>query len=142
MAIWFDYSERKKGFAPVVSARLTVGGKSSSVQEFIVDSGASFSLAPSWYVSHLVEDFFKLPEEETPLEDAHGKPIKGRPLDAVVNIGKLPSFSERILFVTGFRFGLLGQTWFENIRVMFHNFPGSAEGRRFGFHLSPSNKDD
>jgi hypothetical protein len=142
MTTWFDYSERERGtFAAMVSARLTVGKKLSSVKEFVIDSGSSFSLAPSWFVSGIDDDFFSRPEEDTPLRDAHGKPIKGRPIDVVVNIENIPSFSERMWFSKDFHFGLLGQTWFENIVVTFHNFPISVEGRRFGFDL-PIKKGD
>jgi hypothetical protein len=115
----------------VVLATVKMQDFVSPFQEFYVDSGCGLSLAPS----SCLAGWGTLPsEEKTSLLDAHGKSIHGSPLDVEIQINDLPPIRERVYFSAKFRWGLLGQTWFERVGAHFENFP-SAKSRWFSLFL-------
>jgi hypothetical protein len=128
----FQYRERAGGhYTPVVDVTLKMQDFMTPALEFVVDSGCCLSLAPSSWMT----GWGSLPpEEDTLLLDAHGQPIKGSPLWLDIEVSKLPPLRERVYFSPKFRWGLLGQSWFEKVGVHFENFP-SADSRWFELFL-------
>jgi hypothetical protein len=124
----FEYRKRVGGvYMPAVFATIKMQGWVSPFQEFFVDSGCGLALAPS----SCMAGWGRLPDEvDTGLLDAHGQTVRGSPLDVDIQIDPLPPIRLRVFFSNRFRWGLLGQTWFERVGAHFENFP-SADSRWF-----------
>jgi hypothetical protein len=135
---WIKCSECPgKLYAPYVTTTLALGDKKSRKIDFLIDSGASRSLVPRFYVSDLLQLEFAPTEVESELRDAAGKPLKGIDIDfdvAVLNAPGLPVTHECVLVGREIKWPVLGMTWFENVGVHFRNFPLPPDGRRFALY--------
>ncbi len=137
---WFKYQELAGGLMPIAEGQLILGNRRSLILKFLVDSGAAHCLVPRASVSFLLKDLPAVPERDTGLRDANGRPVMGVFVDfdvEVSNAAELPSTPQRFWVCSGVQWALLGQTWFEQFAVRFHNFPAKPEGRRFAMYPVP-----
>lgn len=137
LPLWLPFTSVANGYMPFVTVRM-IATPRSTLKEFILDSGASQTIAPQHFAAGLC-DVSGVPLEDTGLLDAHGQPLKGRKKEMMLQLGHLPPFAEQVWFVAGARFGCLGQTTaFEHFVVRFNNHEWNPNGRRFGLWKPPA----
>jgi hypothetical protein len=138
---WFDPQEVSPGLvAPFVWVTLGIQGKTSNPIQFLVDSGASRSILPRYYVASLLSQGKALTEADSALQDAAGRPVKGLEVDfdvSIVGTRLLPVARERVLVGRDIKWAVLGMTWFEKVGVHFQNFPRRPYGRKFALYACP-----
>jgi hypothetical protein len=140
---WYGLTETKGG-NHLASLQVTLHhqGKSSVALPFLLDSGAVRTVVPESYAGNLI-DPSQYPRQKTGMKDMHGGEAEGFPVEMELELpGYYPQarlrLRETIWFCLGLRRGLLGQaSIFEQLGVLFLNFPDSPEGRRFGLFKRP-----
>lgn len=135
---WFPYKLiGNGGYLPAVTVRLVRGDKKSINIPFLVDSGAMMSTVPHVYAATLIADLGTVPAGDSGLKDANNGPVKGKWVDFNVELPGLPApVQERVLVQeAGSYWGLLGQTWFEQVGARFENFVHGP--KKLGFALYP-----
>jgi hypothetical protein len=138
---WFKCREvQGRLYAPFVTATLEFGDKKSRRIDFLIDSGASRSMVPRYYVADLFELHEAPAEVESELRDAGGRALKGLDIDfnvAIAGAGGLPATHERLLMGRDIKWAVLGMTWFEKVGVHFRSFPRAPSGRQFALYPCP-----
>lgn len=149
---WGAYEQTKTGnHRPVVYSWLTYRPTANTVPaQFTLDTGAVKSVAPlSVAASLLGESISSLRSRLKPagLYDVHGKELEGIDLPVTLSLisGDIESgmldVQETIWFCEALNLkdkcGLLGQSFFEKLGVIFLNFPHAPEGRCFGLFRPP-----
>ena len=137
---WFPYKEvGSGGYLPAVTVRLVRKGKKSIKIPFLVDSGAMMSTVPHVYAATLIPDLSAVPAQDSGLKDANNRPLMGSWVDFDVEIqGLVTPQRERILVQSaGSYWGLLGQTWFEQVGARFDNFVHGPKQRAFALYPCP-----
>lgn len=146
---WFPYTpcgSKGEFFSSIVKARLRSTTGMVRKLSFICDTGSSLTWADDISFGMLFPeevDQFEAMLQPSGLKDENGQPLLGIKRQVVISISSNPNFkateyspTEEITFSEEVYFGkvafnLLGQTAFEKIGGLFHNFPTDKKGRRF-----------
>lgn len=131
----YDYTRRASGLVPYVKATLSINGNSTPDQSALVDSGAVLCLAPMYLLEQIDSRLAALPKKPTGLVAANNAPIAGVPYLVEVNVQQLPTARQEFWFSDEISFVMLGQSWFEQVAVLFTNFE-TVHGKRV-FTLTP-----
>lgn len=139
--IWFPMLPAPGGHhQALLGVQLELNGRLSFKHQFIVDTGASVSLAPLNFARRLLDDaeYARLKREPLTsmgLRDASGGWLTGHAMEVIVHVPRLGEVTDTLWFSPAFAFGLLGLSrWFEQVGAKFENFPKSEHGRRFALH--------
>ncbi|MFS8066618.1 MAG: hypothetical protein ACMG6S_09635 [Byssovorax sp.] len=122
-----------------MTVRLVRGDKRSIRIPFLVDSGAAMSIVSQVYVGSLITDLSAVPAQDTGAKDSNNGPVKGKWVDFDIELQGLSApLRERVLVQeAGSHWGLLGQTWFEQVGARFENFVHGPKKRGFALYPCP-----
>ncbi len=143
---WHEYWPTRTGHLPLLHMRLNYQGRTTPAQSFILDSGAVCTAIPEAYVSNLI-DLSQYVLEKTGLRDAQGQELEGVRLPLELEFRREHQderiyLQETVWCCAGLKRGLLGQaSIFEQLGVIFLNFPDAPEGRRFGLFRRPGSSE-